>query len=121
MPTTNQLVRKGRKARKRRSRYRHLKGAPMRKAVVLKTGVVDPRKPNSGKRHVARVRFDDGSEVTASIPGEGHNVREHSIVLIKGGNRPDQPGVRYHVVRGTRDAAAVERRTARSRYGAKRK
>lgn len=94
----------------------------MRSAVVLRTGVVDPRKPNSGKRHVARVRFLDGGEATASIPGEGHNVREHSVVLVKGGNRPDQPGVRYHVVRGTADAAGVvDRRTARSRYGTKRK
>src|SRR5262245_20813561 len=120
MPTFNQLVRKPRRKPRRRGKCRALQGRPQLRGVVLWTGVRTPRKPNSAWRAVARVRLSNGIEVTAYIPGEGHNVQEHSIVLVRGGRVRDLPGVRYHIVRGARDTAAVEdRQQARSKYGAK--
>ena len=121
MPTINQLVRKPRRKPRSRSKSRALQGRPQLRGVVLWTGARTPRKPNSAWRAVARVRLSNGFEVTAYIPGEGHQVREHSVVLVRGGRVRDLPGVRYHIVRGTRDAAAVaDRKQARSKYGAKR-
>ncbi len=136
MPTVNQLVRKGRKkvsARKKnlalhvtldslhRKRREIAKGAPFKQGVCLKVTTITPKKPNSALRKIARVRLSNGMEVTAYIPGMGHNLQEHSIVLIKGGKTKDLPGVRYKVVRGVFDAAGVEaRRQSRSLYGAKR-
>src|SRR5262249_4517290 len=122
MPTTNQLVRKPRKPRRRGSRSRALQKRPQLKGVVLWTGIRTPRKPNSGKRTVARVRLSNGIEVTAYVPGEGGDkVQEHSVVLVRGGRVRDLPGVRYHLVRGNRDLAAVrDRKQARSKYGARR-
>ncbi|MEX1997234.1 MAG: 30S ribosomal protein S12 [Candidatus Andersenbacteria bacterium] len=133
MPTTNQLVRKGRKSKKKKSKapallrsFNVLKNHPVRLSSPFKRGVclqvktMTPKKPNSAMRKVARVRLTNGIEVTAFIPGEGHNLQEHSIVLIRGGRRKDLPGVRYQVVRGVLDASGVEaRRRGRSRYGAK--
>jgi small subunit ribosomal protein S12 len=120
MPTINQLVRKPRRKPRRHTKSRALQRHPQLRGVVLWTGVRTPRKPNSAWRAVDRVRLSNGFEVTAYIPGEGHNVQEHSVVLVRGGRVRDLPGVRYHVVRGTRDAAAVEdRKQARSKYGAK--
>jgi small subunit ribosomal protein S12 len=120
MPTINQLVRKPRRKPRKPRRSRALQKRPQLRGVVLWSGVRTPRKPNSAWRAVARVRLSNGIEVTAYIPGEGHNVQEHSVVLVRGGRVPDLPGVRYHMVRGTRDAAAVaDRKQARSKYGAK--
>ncbi|MCD5391113.1 30S ribosomal protein S12 [candidate division NPL-UPA2 bacterium] len=121
MPTINQLVRKGRKKVKKRSKTRALGGCPQRRGVCLLVRTLNPKKPNSALRKVARVRLTNGMVVTAYIPGVGHNLQEHSIVLVEGGRVRDLPGVRYHVVRGTLDTAGVEgRQRSRSRYGAKR-
>jgi len=120
MPTINQLVRKGRKKQFSKNRVPALKGCPQRRGVCTRVYTTTPKKPNSALRKVARVRLSNGFEVNAYIPGEGHNLQEHSIVLIEGGRVKDLPGVRYHVVRGVLDPAGVEdRRTSRSRYGTK--
>ncbi len=119
MPTINQLVRRPRRKARKRSKSRALQGRPQVRGVVLWAGIRLPRKPNSAQRTVARVRLSNGIAVTAFIPGEGHHVQEHSVVLVRGGRVRDLPGVRYHVVRGNRDVAAVEgRKQARSKYGA---
>jgi small subunit ribosomal protein S12 len=121
MPTINQLVRQGRKRVKKKTTTPALKGSPQKRGVCTRVYTTTPKKPNSALRKVARVRLTNGSEVAAYIPGEGHNLQEHSIVLIEGGRVKDLPGVRYHIVRGTLDTAGVtDRRTSRSRYGAKR-
>lgn len=134
MPTVNQLVRLGRKKSTRRSktpalsrgfnalkrRVTRTKGSPQKRGVCVQVKTMTPKKPNSAMRKVARVRLTNGMEVTAYIPGEGHNLQEHSVVLIEGGRVKDLPGVRYHVVRGTLDTGGVvDRRQARSRYGTK--
>ena len=120
MPTINQLVRKGRKAQKKRNKVPALSACPQKRGVCTRVYTTTPKKPNSALRKVARVKLTNGQEVSAYIPGEGHNLQEHSIVLIEGGRVKDLPGVRYHVVRGTLDTAGVsDRRTSRSRYGAK--
>ena len=120
MPTTQQLVRKGRKSKVSKEKTPGLKGAPQRRGVCTRVYTVTPKKPNSALRKVCRVRLSTGTEVTAYIPGEGHNLQEHSIVMIEGGRVKDLPGVRYHVIRGILDPAGVEgRRTSRSRYGTK--
>jgi small subunit ribosomal protein S12 len=121
MPTINQLVRKGRQRVVRKSKSPAMKGNPQKRGVCTRVYTTTPKKPNSALRKVARVRLTNGFEVTAYIPGEGHNLQEHSIVLIRGGRVKDLPGVRYHIVRGTLDAAGVnDRRQRRSKYGAKR-
>lgn len=136
MPTINQLIRKGRKKQKSKSGAPHLayiynaeknetkrlpKGAPQKRGVCTRVTTQTPKKPNSALRKVARVRLTNGIEVTSYIPGEGHNLQEHSVVLVRGGRVKDLPGVRYHVVRGAYDAAGVsDRRQGRSKYGAKR-
>lgn len=121
MPTINQLVRKGRKPRKRRSKAPALEGCPFKRGVCLQVMTRTPKKPNSALRKVAKVRLTNGREVIAYIPGEGHNLQEHSIVLVRGGRVKDLPGVRYHIVRGVYDAAGVEgRKRSRSKYGVKR-
>jgi small subunit ribosomal protein S12 len=121
VPTKNQLVRKGRKKPRKKSRRPDLERCPQRKGVCLQVMTRTPKKPNSALRKIARVRLTNGREVTAYIPGEGHNLQEHSIVLVRGGRVRDLPGVRYHIVRGTLDAGGVEgRRRSRSKYGAKR-
>ena len=120
MPTIQQLVRKGRETRSDKTKTPALKGAPQRRGVCTRVYTQTPKKPNSALRKVARVRLTSGMEVTAYIPGEGHNLQEHSIVLVRGGRVRDLPGVRYKVVRGALDASGVrERKQARSRYGAK--
>ncbi|MCL2491213.1 MAG: 30S ribosomal protein S12 [Coriobacteriia bacterium] len=120
MPTINQLVRKGRKASVEKSKSPALKGNPMRRGVCTRVYTITPKKPNSALRKVARVRLTNGQEVTAYIPGIGHNLQEHSIVLVRGGRVKDLPGVRYKIVRGALDAASVsDRKQSRSRYGAK--
>ena len=120
MPTIQQLVRKGRKSKRRKESTPALKGAPQRRGVCTRVYTTTPKKPNSAIRKVARVRLTSGVEVTAYIPGEGHNLQEHSIVLVRGGRVKDLPGVRYKVIRGTLDTSGVtQRRQARSRYGAK--
>jgi small subunit ribosomal protein S12 len=120
VPTIQQLVRKGRQSKRRKETTQALKGAPQRRGVCTRVYTTTPKKPNSALRKVARVRLTSGSEVTAYIPGEGHNLQEHSIVLVRGGRVKDLPGVRYKVVRGTLDTSGVsQRRQARSRYGAK--
>lgn len=120
MPTIQQLVRKGRRSKRRKETTPALKGAPQRRGVCTRVFTTTPKKPNSALRKVARVRLTSGMEVTAYIPGEGHNLQEHSIVLLRGGRVKDLPGVRYKVVRGTLDASGVgQRRQSRSRYGAK--
>jgi len=120
MPTINQLVRKGRKGIKRKRKAPALQGNPIRRGVCLRVYTTTPKKPNSALRKVARVRLTSGAEVTAYIPGIGHNLQEHSIVLVRGGRVKDLPGVRYKIVRGTLDTAGVEdRKSSRSRYGAK--
>lgn len=134
MPTINQLVRKSRKKAKRKdkspalsfsfntlkNRYMH-HGSPFKRGVCVKVGTMTPKKPNSALRKIARVRLSNGMEVTAYIPGEGHNLQEHSVVILRGGRVKDLPGVRYHVVRGLLDTTGVEaRRQQRSKYGAKR-
>jgi small subunit ribosomal protein S12 len=121
MPTINQLVRKPRKQQRSRSKTPLLEGSPQRRGVCLQVKTVTPKKPNSALRKVARVRLSSGKELTAYIPGEGHNLQEHSIVLVRGGRVRDLPGVRYKVVRGVLDTLGVaDRRQARSRYGNKR-
>jgi small subunit ribosomal protein S12 len=135
MPTINQLVRKGRQAKKKKSkapallytfnsysqqRTRRPKGAPQKRGVCTQVKTMTPKKPNSALRKVARVRLSNGIEVSAYIPGEGHGLQEHSIVLVRGGRVKDLPGVRYHIVRGTLDSDGVNKRQqARSKYGAK--
>ncbi len=136
MPTINQLVRKGRKPKRKKvkapallyiynslknKRIRLPKGSPQKRGVCTVVRTMTPKKPNSALRKIARVRLTNGMEVTAYIPGEGHNLQEHSVVLVRGGRVKDLPGVRYKIVRGTLDAAGVDaRRQARSKYGAKR-
>ena len=121
MPTIEQLVRKGRKAKPKKSKTLALKGSPLRRGVCTRVYTTTPKKPNSALRKVCRVRLVNGMEVTAYIPGIGHNLQEHSMVLIRGGRVRDLPGVRYKVIRAALDCAAVDsRRQARSRYGAKR-
>ncbi len=120
MPTINQLVRKGREVVKKRNKVPALESCPQKRGVCTRVYTTTPKKPNSALRKVARVKLTNGQEVSAYIPGEGHNLQEHSIVLIEGGRVKDLPGVRYHIVRGTLDTAGVDdRRTSRSRYGAK--
>jgi small subunit ribosomal protein S12 len=121
MPTINQLVRKGRSKPIHKTRSPALKGCPQRRGVCLIVRTQTPKKPNSALRKVARVRLTNGEEVTAYIPGIGHNLQEHSVVLVRGGRVKDLPGVRYHIVRGTLDTAGTrDRKKARSKYGAKR-
>ncbi len=121
MPTINQLVRRGRKPKRWKSKAPALTRCPQRRGVCTRVYTTTPKKPNSAMRKVARVRLTNGYEVTAYIPGEGHNLSEHSQVLIRGGRVKDLPGVRYHIIRGTQDAKGVEaRRRSRSKYGAKR-
>src|SRR5216110_1404426 len=121
MPTVNQLVRKGRVAPKAKTKTPALAGAPQRRGVCTRVFTHTPKKPNSALRKVARVRLTSGIEVTAYIPGIGHNLQEHSIVLVRGGRVKDLPGVRYKIIRGALDASGVSgRKQARSRYGAKR-
>ena len=121
MPTINQLVRKGRHSVANKSKAAALKGNPQRRGVCLIVRTVSPRKPNSALRKIARVRLTTGTEITAYIPGEGHNLQEHSVVMVRGGRVKDLPGVRYHVVRGTLDTAGVDKRKqCRSKYGTKR-
>lgn len=136
MPTINQLIRKGRKTKKQKSkapalqftlnsfsqrRVRQPKGAPQKRGVCTQVRTMTPKKPNSALRKIARVRLSNGIEVTAYIPGEGHSLQEHSVVLVRGGRVKDLPGVRYHIIRGTLDATGVEARAqGRSKYGAKR-
>ena len=120
MPTINQLVRKGRVAPKAKTKTPHLEGAPQKRGVCTRVFTHTPKKPNSALRKVARVRLTNQMEVTSYIPGEGHNLQEHSVVLVRGGRVKDLPGVRYHIVRGTLDARGVEnRKKARSKYGTK--
>lgn len=135
MPTINQLVRKGRKPKKKKNkapalqwtfntfkqrRSKQPKGAPQKRGVCTRVATATPKKPNSALRKVARVRLSNGIEVTAYIPGEGHSLQDHSVVLVRGGRVKDLPGVRYHIVRGALDAAGVEdRKQGRSKYGAK--
>ncbi len=120
MPTINQLIRKGRQSVKRRSSAPALRGCPQRRGVCVRVYTTSPKKPNSALRKVARVRLTTGVEVTAYIPGEGHNLQEHNIVLVRGGRVKDVPGVRYHIVRGALDTSGVEeRRQGRSKYGTK--
>ena len=136
MPTINQLVRKGRQPKRKKSkapalqytfnsysqrRTRQPKGSPQKRGVCTQVKTMTPKKPNSALRKIARVRLTNGMEVTAYIPGEGHNLQEHSVVLIRGGRVKDLPGVRYHIIRGALDSAGVKnRQKARSKYGAKR-
>jgi len=121
MPTINQLVRHGRRVVVAKNKAPALERNPLKRGVCTRVYTTTPKKPNSALRKVARVRLTNGFEVTAYIPGEGHNLQEHSIVLIRGGRVKDLPGVRYHIVRGTLDAAGVnDRRRSRSKYGAKR-
>lgn len=121
MPTINQLVRHGRSVKPNRSRVRALEQCPQRRGVCLQVTTRTPKKPNSALRKIARVRLTNGLEVTAYIGGEGHNLQEHSVVLVRGGRVRDLPGVRYHIVRGTLDTLGVDkRRRGRSKYGAKR-
>lgn len=121
MPTISQLIRLGRVSKKKKSKSPALKACPQRRGVCLQVRTMTPKKPNSALRKIARVRLTTGIEVTAYIPGEGHNLQEHSIVLVRGGRVKDLPGVRYHIVRGTLDAVGVnQRRRGRSKYGAKR-
>jgi len=121
MPTINQLVRKGRKKQVRKSKSPVLGRNPFRKGVCLAVKTQTPKKPNSALRKIARIRLSNGKEVTAYIPGEGHNLQEHSIVLVRGGRVRDLPGVRYHVVRGVYDAMGVaDRKKSRSKYGTRR-
>jgi small subunit ribosomal protein S12 len=121
VPTIQQLVRKGRKAKTSKNKTPALKGSPQARGVCTRVYTTTPKKPNSAMRKVARVRLTNGFEVTSYIGGEGHNLQEHSVVLIRGGRVKDLPGVRYHTVRGSLDAAGVaKRRQSRSKYGAKR-
>lgn len=121
MPTINQLIRQGRKPSVYKTKSPALKACPQRRGVCTRVMIVTPKKPNSAMRKVARVRLTYGTEVTAYIPGIGHNLQEHSVVLIRGGRVKDLPGVRYHIIRGTKDALGVAKRMkGRSKYGAKR-
>ncbi len=120
MPTINQLVRKGRKKETKKNPTPALKGSPQRRGVCTRVYTTTPKKPNSALRKVARIRLTTGYEITAYIPGEGHNLQEHNIVLVRGGRVKDLPGIRYTVVRGALDTSGVEdRRQARSKYGTK--
>jgi small subunit ribosomal protein S12 len=120
MPTINQLVRRARKRVKKKTKTPALKGAPQKRGVCTRVYTTTPKKPNSALRKVARVRLTTGIEVSAYIPGIGHNLQEHSVVLVRGGRVKDLPGVRYHIVRGTLDTLGVEdRKQSRSKYGAK--
>ncbi|MCG5055491.1 MAG: 30S ribosomal protein S12 [Myxococcales bacterium] len=121
MPTINQLVRRGRSLQRRKTASPALKACPQRRGVCTRVYTTTPKKPNSALRKVARVRLTNGMEVTTYIPGEGHNLQEHSVVLIRGGRVKDLPGVRYHIVRGSLDTTGVNnRKQGRSKYGAKR-
>ncbi len=121
MPTINQLVKFGRLKQKRKTAAPALKACPQKRGVCIRVYTSTPKKPNSALRKVARVRLTNGMEVTSYIPGEGHNLQEHSVVMIRGGRVKDLPGVRYHIIRGTLDTAGVTtRRQGRSKYGAKR-
>ena len=121
MPTINQLVRKSREKVSKRNKVPALKSCPQKRGVCLRVYTTTPKKPNSALRKVARVKLTNGQEVTAYIPGEGHNLQEHSVVLIRGGRVKDLPGVRYHIIRGTLDTQGLEkRRQRRSKSGAKR-
>jgi small subunit ribosomal protein S12 len=120
VPTTQQLIRNGRKSEEEKSDAPALENSPQRRGVCTRVYTTTPKKPNSALRKVARVRLTNGNEVTAYIPGEGHNLQEHSIVLVRGGRVKDLPGVKYHIVRGALDTAGVEdRRQGRSKYGTK--
>ncbi len=120
MPTIQQLIRKGRTSKKKKSTAPALQNSPQRRGVCTRVYTTTPKKPNSALRKVARVRLTNGYEVTAYIPGEGHNLQEHSIVLVRGGRVKDLPGVKYHIVRGALDTAGVgDRRQGRSKYGTK--
>jgi small subunit ribosomal protein S12 len=120
MPTINQLVRKGRKKTVKKTNTPALKGSPQKRGVCVRVYTTTPKKPNSALRKVARVRLTNGIEVTSYIPGIGHNLQEHSVVMIRGGRVKDLPGVRYHIIRGTLDTLGVsDRRQGRSKYGAK--
>ena len=120
MPTISQLVRKGRTPKKRGTKSPALQANPQKRGVCLVVRTQTPKKPNSALRKIARVRLTNGTEVTAYIPGQGHNLQEHSVVLIRGGRVKDLPGVRYHIIRGTLDAAGVDdRKQSRSKYGSK--
>src|SRR6516165_8548411 len=121
MPTINQLVRKPRRQQYRKPKHPALHGCPQKRGVCLQVKIMTPKKPNSALRKVARVRLTNGEEVTAYIPGIGHNLQEHSVVLVRGGRVKDLPGVRYHIIRGTLDTAGTaNRKQGRSKYGAKR-
>jgi len=121
MPTINQLIRSGRRSKRKKTKSPALKKCPQKRGVCTRVSTVTPKKPNSALRKVARVRLTNGIEVTAYIPGVGHNLQEHSAVLVRGGRVKDLPGVRYHVVRGALDALGVEdRKKGRSKYGSKR-
>jgi small subunit ribosomal protein S12 len=121
MPTIQQLVRKGRRAVKTKTSAPALTGSPQKRGVCVRVYTTTPKKPNSALRKVARVRLTNGIEVTTYIPGVGHNLQEHSVVLIRGGRVKDLPGVRYHIIRGTLDSVGVQdRKQSRSKYGAKR-
>jgi len=121
MPTINQLIRKGRECLRKKSNTPALKRCPQKRGVCTRVYTATPKKPNSALRKVARVRLTNGIEVTTYIPGVGHNLQEHSVVLVRGGRVKDLPGVRYHIVRGTLDSVGVQdRRQGRSRYGTKR-
>ena len=121
MPTVNQLIRKSRKKIVKKSASRALENSPQKRGVCTRVYTTTPKKPNSALRKVARIRLTNGFEVTSYIPGEGHNLQEHSVVMIRGGRVKDLPGVRYHVIRGTLDTQGVsDRRQRRSKYGAKR-
>jgi len=121
MPTLNQLVRKGRETLEKRKKTRALESCPQKRGVCVRVYTTTPKKPNSALRKVARVRLSNGFEVTSYIPGEGHNLQEHSVVMIRGGRVKDLPGVRYHIIRGILDTEGVmNRRRSRSKYGAKR-
>src|SRR5215211_1521519 len=121
MPTINQLVRSGREAVRKKSKTPAMQGCPQKRGVCLRVYTTTPKKPNSALRKVARVRLTNGIEVTSYIPGVGHNLQEHSIVMIRGGRVKDLPGVRYHIIRGTLDSVGVQgRKQGRSKYGAKR-
>ena len=121
MPTINQLVRKRRRPPRKFSKSPVLDRCPQKRGVCLQVKTMTPKKPNSALRKIARVRLSNGKEITAYIPGEGHNLQEHSIVLVRGGRVKDLPGVRYHIIRGTLDSVGVQgRKQGRSKYGAKR-
>ena len=121
MPTMQQLVRQGRTKKRSKLKTPALKGSPQRRGVCTQVRTMTPKKPNSALRKIARVRLSNGLEVTAYIPGEGHSLQEHSVVLVRGGRVKDLPGVRYHIVRGSLDSVGVAKRTqSRSKYGAKR-